>query len=335
MRPIEFLALSLLLSVAWQTVAEPVRVRAVPLGELLVQSEYSAPASVESLADSRISAELTGVIERIAVRIGDRVAAGEVLVELECSDYRFSLRELQGRRDGLAARIRFAARQLERARTLNRQQTVARELLDQREAELLSLEAEQASTEALIERAERDRERCRIIAPFSSVVTTRLVGVGEYVTPGTPLLTLLDIEQIELGARILAADADRLSDSARPVFRNSGREYPLRLRVLLPSIDPNTRTREARLEFTDEAALPGAGGRLVWRGPPLLPAEMVIRREDRLGVMLAKDEQARFHPLPEAEEGRPTPVDLPADTLIITDGRAGLEDGQIVRVQGE
>lgn len=334
MRRIEPLALLLLLpGLAWPALAEPIRVRAAALGELLIQSEYSAPATVESLADSRISAELTGVIERIPVRVGDRVSTGDPLVELDCGDYRSTLRELQARNDGLGARLVFANRQLERARTLSQQQTVARELLDQREAELLGLQAERAATLALIERAERDRQRCRIVAPFPGVITARLVSVGEYVTPGTPLLTLLDTAQIELGARIPAADAASLENAAAPVFRNADRDYPLRLRVLLPALDPITRTREIRLEFTNSTALPGSSGRLVWHGPPLLPAELVVRRDDHLGVLLVDGDRARFHPLPEAAEGRPAMIELPAGTLVITDGRAGLVDGQAIRVQ--
>ncbi|MDX1605222.1 MAG: efflux RND transporter periplasmic adaptor subunit [Candidatus Competibacterales bacterium] len=312
--------------------AQPVAVATATLADLRFIPEASAPARVESLADSLISAEVTGVIRTIAVRVGDPVAAGERLVELECSDYSLRVRELTARGESIAARADFARRQLDRARTLSAQQTVSRELLDQREADLLGLRAEQAANRAALDRAERERSKCHIDAPFDAVIVDRPADPGEYVTPGTPLLRLVDPDRLEVSARVAPRQVDGLRATDDLRFRHAGPDLPLSLRRTLPLLDPAARTRELRLEFVAWTALPGTSGRLIWSLPPALPGELLVRRDGQLGILLAQGDRARFHPLPEAEEGRPVTVDLPPDTQLITAGRFGLQPGDPIRV---
>jgi hypothetical protein len=77
----------------------------------------------------------------------------------------------------------------------------------------------------------------------------------------------------------------------------------------------------------------GAGGRLVWYGKDQgVPAGLLVRRNDRLGVFVAEDGKAMFHPLPWAREGRPAAIDLPPDTLIVTEGHQALRDGNSLNI---
>jgi hypothetical protein len=48
--------------------------------------------------------------------------------------------------------------------------------------------------------------------------------------------------------------------------------------------------------------------------------------------MVSNDSHARFLPVPGALEGRPVPVDLPSSTMIIVDGRFGVQDGDALVV---
>jgi hypothetical protein len=65
----------------------------------------------------------------------------------------------------------------------------------------------------------------------------------------------------------------------------------------------------------------------------MLPSNLVSRRQGRLGVFLLDGGKARFEPLPDAQEGRPASVTLPASTQVITMGRERLQDGAAVTVQ--
>jgi hypothetical protein len=117
-------------------------------------------------------------------------------------------------------------------------------------------------------------------------------------------------------------------------FAAPRQDYPVRLQHLSPAIDPATRTREARLVFTGDSAAPGTEGRIVWRAmDSLLPADLISRRNGKLGVFVAEHDKARFIVLDEAQEGRPVPVAMPAETRIILDGRFELQDGQDISLK--
>ncbi|MEZ5584318.1 MAG: efflux RND transporter periplasmic adaptor subunit [Candidatus Competibacteraceae bacterium] len=307
--------------------AQPVTVQAVALQQLAIHPETSAPATVVSLSDSRIGAELNAQVQDIPVRVGDVIEAGGVLARLDCTDYELAADELEARLKGTESRIDFARRQLQRADKLKQQRTVTQELLDERRSNLATLVAEREAERAGLARARRKLDQCVIRAPFQAVILQRLASVGEYVTPGSPLVRIMDVVQLEIAAPVLVGDTATLLSAERIVFRRGERDYPVRLRVLTPAIDELSRTREARLLFAADAALPGASGRLVWQASQAVPADLLVRRNGMLGLLLAQDGTARFQPLPEAQEGRPAAVQLPPDTLIITDGRFALNDG--------
>jgi RND family efflux transporter MFP subunit len=309
--------------------ATPVTIRA--LGELLETTEYSAPASVEARNQASLSAEISARIQAIPVLIGDRVEPGDRIVQLDCRQYESQLNSAQAVLAELQSRRRLAANQLQRSLDLEKQRNVSEEVVDQRRTDLASLGAQIRAQQAAIEQAELQVERCTIRAPFRATVLRRPAAVGEWATPGTPLVELVELDQREVSASLREAQFQALQDAATVHFEYMGRYYELTQRAVLPTVDPRTRTREIRLRFGGEPAPVGSGGRLTWRAErSLLPAEYLVRRDNRLGVFIFNDEHARFVPLPQALEGQPTRVDLPADTRLIVDGRQRLEDGDRV-----
>jgi len=292
------------------------------LGQVAVFPKRTAPATVVSHNDSRLSAEIRAKIRQIPVLAGQAVTPGQTLVEFVCDDYQIALR-------AAAAALELAATQEERAGILERQQAVPQEYGDQRRAELVAAQARQ-------EKAALDVQRCRLTAPFAGIVLARLASEGEYADIGTPLLRLLATAQLEVSAQVPLDGSASLAAAAEFHLEVDGRRFPLRLRTLVPAVNPEARNREARLLFTGPPALPGTAGRLVWISPrPHLPADLVVRREAGLGVFVAEGNRARFILLPGAREGHPAALELPPATLIIDTGRHGLRDGDPIRIEGD
>jgi RND family efflux transporter MFP subunit len=299
------------------------------LEQLAVYPEHRAPATVLSLNESRLSAELNARVTEIPVRVGDVVEPGAVLLRLDCRDYTLAETQAAEALAGLEARLRLARQQLQRAQTLKQQRSVAEELLDQRRAELDQLSAERRVQDARLASARLAVGKCTVTAPFRALVLERLSSVGELAAPGAALLRVLDLAHLEVSAQVLTDDAEGIQQAHSLRLALRGRDYPLRLRTLLPAVNTVSRSREARLSFAAEGALPGSAGELVWQAPgPHVPAELVVRRDGVLGLFLVENGVARFHPLPGAEVGRPAPVALPAGTRVVTEGRFNLEDGE-------
>jgi RND family efflux transporter MFP subunit len=313
---------------------EPVPVTARPLAELAVYPELRAPAEVSSQNDSRISAEISARIVDIPVLAGQVVESGAVLAHLEGTDYELALQREQAAAESLAARLSLARYQWERAQTLAQQQLISEELLKQREADLNILLAEQKGSQAALEQARHNVEKTALRAPFRAVVMERLGQVGELAAPGTPLLRIVDAAHIEVSAQVQAEQTASLAAAKTIELVNGDSRHTLQLRTITPAMDARTRTREARLTFSGATALPGTAGELVWRTRLAhIPAELILRRNDKLGFFQVVDGQARFMPLSDAEEGRPAATSHDPGTRVVVEGRFRLQDGDAVNVR--
>jgi len=312
---------------------QPVNVTTASLEQLLFIPGYSAPATTLSLNDSRIHAETSGRILALPVRVGDRVEQGQLLGELDCRSNHITLNRASASVRAAKSRVTLAARQIKRSESLKRERNISEELYNQRETDLKTTTEELAGLESAMEAAQLEVERCRILAPFTGILVERLASEGEWIAKGQPLVRLIDSERLEVSAQV---SVDRLvSLEAAPTFElvTNQDSFTLTPRRFVAFVDSRGRNREVRLEFSGPRALPGTTGRLVWhadRGH--VPADMPVRRDGRLGLILAEGDKARFLPLPHALEGHPVIVDLPAATLIVVEGRQALKDGDPIQV---
>ncbi|MCB1876518.1 MAG: efflux RND transporter periplasmic adaptor subunit [Chromatiales bacterium] len=296
--------------------------------DVAIFREFSAPATVVSLNDSHIAGELQSVIEDLPLQVGDPVNKGDVLARLDCRDFQWEVERVDAQSDGLKARLDLAQRQLNRADSLKGSSSMSEQDYDQRRAEVQALSSELRAAKAALKAARNVVSKCVVRAPFDGIVLERVAGLGELPMPGTPLLRLLDYRNLELSAQILAEDVAALPDDGVAQFELGQARLPVRLRRLVPVVNTVSGNQEARFSFTEARPPVGAAGRLIWRDPqPYIPAELVVRRQGKLGVFVNQGGLARFHPLNGAQEGHPAPFDLAADTPIVTDGRYLLEEG--------
>ncbi len=304
------------------------------LGELTVYPEEHAPATVVSLNKSRIAAEISARLEELPVKVGDRVEKGALLARLDCRDHLLEKKRQGARLRALDAQHELARFQLKRAESLAKDRNVSEELLNQRQAEMRVVEAQRQEQKIGIALVGRGIGKCALRAPFPALVTARLASLGEWLDPGVAVVKLLDLEDIEVSAQVPVTATGNLAAAGSIRFTNGEKAYPLELKVVLPSVDTRSRSREVRLTFTRDQGLPGTAGRIVWRnGAAHIPAALVIKRDGRPGIFTERDGQARFHPLPGAMAGRPAAITLAPETRVILEGRFSAHDGQRVQVQ--
>ena len=313
---------------------DAIPVRTERLGDLLSHQAYSAPATVLPVNQPQLAAEVTGTIMRLLPRVGDSVQQGDLLAELDCRVHIQRERTADAALSRARAQRSFAGGQLKRANNLSQNSSISQELLDQRRMELQSADADLQSAQAQLLLAKIDMEHCLVLAPFDAIVSQRMASEGSLATPGTPLLQLVQIDDAEVSAEIRADEAPTLAAADEMRFSYQGISYPLALRALPPLVDERSRTRDARLSFSADAAPVGAAGRLQWHSRErLLPANYLVRRNAQLGVFLADAEHARFHPLPDAREGQPARIALDENASLITEGRQRLQDGDAVSIK--
>ena len=313
----------------------PTRVEVRPLAEVLVPLERSAPADVRAMNTTALAAEVTAVMTAIHAEVAQAVNQGELLVELDETDYQLALEQAEASLEASRAQKAQADVRLSRARELAVDQHVSADELLARETDVMVLQAQIRLNQVAVAMAQRNLDKTRIEAPFDGVVTERTAQLGGLVTPGAPLLTLTQTDRIELHAEIPDELAGTLPGSGSMRFESRGESWPVKLTRLSPVIDVARRSRQARLDFVQGAAAPGRSGELLWQvDAGVLPASLLVRRQGQLGVFVATSGgKAVFRPLPGAQEGRPATVDLPPDTPVVVTGRERLQDGDPIAVQ--
>jgi len=327
----------LILLTALLNAAESIPVTVKSLNQLWLPQQHDAPAQVFSLNTPGISAEISATVIETLVDVGEEVGQGDVLVKLDCSNYLVQQSINRASLERSTSQLIFARSQLARANNLKKKNSISDELLDQRRTELKVALADKILQEQNLALSDMNVDDCEVKAPLAGVITQRMVSIGDYATTGQTVVSLVDLSAIEVEADLLHAEIHSLKRADEIFFEHANRDFALQLKTVVRVFDYQSATAKVRLQFKqDTRPWPGSEGRLKWSSAKsLLPAEYLSRRENQLGVFHVVDNVAVFAALPQAIEGRPAIVDLPAGASIVIEGRHRLNDGDVVRMLSE
>lgn len=208
-------------------------------------SEVSLNGTVNALRTSHLSTAVAGLVEGVQVETGDRVARGDLLIGLDDEQAGFELESARAEASEARVRLEEAKRRLAEARSVGAGRNIAATEVSARESEVAATEAAHVRLRAEEKRRQVVLDRHRIEAPFDGVVTTRTSDLGEWVTPGDELLTLVDITNLRLDFRVPQDYYQRITDDSELLVqaRDSGREpVPVTIEALVPVSDPSART---------------------------------------------------------------------------------------------
>jgi RND family efflux transporter MFP subunit len=313
--------------------ADPVPVSVEPFGDLLIDREVRAPATVISANRAIVTSEVSALIEQVAADVGASVGKGDLLIRLDDDNARLSLALSQAALAALEAQIVQAKQRLRKAEELLEKNFVSDDELIARQTDLAVLEANRSAQLVTIQQAELVLARTRIRAPYDATIVERQAQVGSYAMPGTPLLTLVQTDSREVDAELDPQYAESVSRVSELNFVSQGRSWPLRLARLSDVIETSTRKLRGRFVFQGGAAPVGASGEIVWNElSGLVPVTLIVQRGAAFGIFVANDSVAHFVAIPGAQEGRPAVLELPPDTLVVSRGHAQLQDGDRLQI---
>jgi RND family efflux transporter MFP subunit len=133
---------------------------------------------VKAKTVSAISAKLTGIVTAVSVRQGDRVVAGQLLLNIDAEDAARAVDAAHSQKElSDATAVRY--------RKLFEEKAIPRQQLDE-------VESRRKTADAEYDRARVNFGFSRIISPIDGVVTDRRIDPGSMASPGMLLLTLED-----------------------------------------------------------------------------------------------------------------------------------------------
>jgi RND family efflux transporter MFP subunit len=151
-------------------------------------SEYVA--TLRSRNSTTLSPQVEGQIIQIYVKSGERVAAGDALMQIDPLKQAASVVSQEAQHEAKRAAVRLARQQLERTRQLYAEGVMSKQDLDQAQANYDSAEAELKALEAQTKEQRVQLQYYKVLAPTSGIVGDIPVHVGDRVTNSTVLTTV-------------------------------------------------------------------------------------------------------------------------------------------------
>ena len=240
------------------------------------QAEFSTNRVYAGTSRAARRAELGfkrgGEVATVMVDLGDSVAAGQLLAQLDTRALASDLRRTQSEEVLAAANRRSASAQTElaanterRVRALRANGNVSQQAFDEAHLQYrvsrAQLEVAQASlgrAQAAVEAMEVALSEAEIRAPFGGVIQARHVDEGSQIGPGSPALSLVETSKREAHIGIPESAVTSLTVGDAYTINWQNVSASAQLRSLLPEVDPNTRTVTAVFTVADQRIPLGA-----------------------------------------------------------------------------
>jgi membrane fusion protein, multidrug efflux system len=312
--------------------ANPIAVVTAAAALRPIRVDIEAIGTANSNEAVTITSRISNIVTAIHFSDGERVKAGQVLVELD--------------REQASADLAAASAAVEESRSqFNR----SRELLAMKalsSAQYEQIEATLKANEARVAAAQARLSDTYIRAPFSGGVGMRRVSLGALISPGTVITTLDDTTQIKVDFAVPESHVGRLRAGQNVLARTTaypGRKFTGRVVSVDSRVDPATRAVTVRALLTngDGALKPGMflTVELSQDQRPVLaiPEEAVVPEQARQFVYVVDGSVARKREvmLGRREPGFVEVTDgLKAGDHVVIEGTIKLRDGGPVREAG-
>jgi RND family efflux transporter MFP subunit len=178
---------------------------------------------------SRIVAEVAGRVTRIDAPEGNAITNGSALVSIASERIEYTLRAKKAEVVQGTTQEIMAQDYLRRSEELFKKNLIRQITLDSANAWAASAEARRQQLEAERDQLALDLRNCVVRAPYDGYTLRRLVDIGGWVSPGTPVYEMVDISTITVAVDLPERYYGRLaigSDAAIGVSNDTLNTYP-------------------------------------------------------------------------------------------------------------
>lgn len=225
-----------------------ITVSAAPAKQAEWRPAIQAIGSLSAINGVNVSNELAGKVVKIDFHSGDKVSTGQLLVQLDDSQERALLQQYQ-------AQETLDKNNFERALSLRKKNLNSKQDLDNASAQYEVSQAQVAQEKAVIAKK-------TIRAPFDGVVGIRQVNLGQYVSAGTTIVNLEQLDPLYVTFTLPQSDVPRLhlkQDVEVQVDGYPGKTFKATLTAINPAVNNQSRTVQAQATVPnpDELLRPG------------------------------------------------------------------------------
>jgi membrane fusion protein (multidrug efflux system) len=323
----------------------PVSVATAKVAEAIYYDQYQG--TVVAINTTELRSEVGGFITGIFFKDGDVVSQGKELYEIDRRKYEAAYQQAEANLLSANANLVKAQKDIDRYTMLLQNDAVARQTVDQAQADYESSKAQVAVAKAGILSAKTDLSYSIITAPFTGRIGISQVRMGAQVTPGTTLLNTISSEH-PIGVDVVINEdginrfyklQEHNTDSTFKLQLPDGSEYNQAGKVLAidRGVASGTGTIKVRIQFENDndqlkdgmscvlEVLNSESGQRVQ-----IPAKAVTEQMGEFFVFVSQDTIAKQHKVklgPRIGTNIVVLSGVDAGDKVITDGFQRLRDG--------
>jgi RND family efflux transporter MFP subunit len=205
---------------------------------------------VKSKQNTALSFEYPGTVNAVYVDMGDSVKKGQKLASQHTEVLSFKTEELQARVNQFNAQIKLNLANLSRIKSLTNDGYSSKQRLDELNAENEVLMANVSGLKAQIRAINYQINKAILTAPFSGVITKKMVSTGEQSSPAKIAFQLIQQSNNEITFGIPAILANSVKKNQLLTVEVNDDDHQGRILSISKQIDPLNRTVQLRMKLT-------------------------------------------------------------------------------------
>jgi membrane fusion protein, multidrug efflux system len=230
--------------------AEPARQPSPPVSVATIRAEVldsyqrtvSYTGRLEAARQTQLAFERAGTVIAVNFDEGDKIPAGAVVARLDTAQLKTVRRQLEARKRELEAQRELARLTLKRQSKLKRGGWSPEQRIDEAAAALAQLTASVDQVAAQLAANAIDLQKSELIAPYAGTVGQRSIDEGAIVSPGTPVLALIETGRLQARIGLPPDAATRLRPDGKYALRMGTTSLAANLAAVRPDLATGTRT---------------------------------------------------------------------------------------------
>lgn len=312
-------------------------VRYVVVEDSASATERVFSGQVQASNQSRLSFQVQGRVQSVAVRMGDRVKEGQTIATLDPTDFQLQLQEARASLTQARAQSSSAESTYRRTRALYENKNASVQDLDNSRAQRDSALAMVSAASQTVRRLQRQLTYATLSARADGIIREVEIEPNEVVAAGQPVAVLQAGEQLEISISLPETYVNRVEREDRVSCVVAGRSFPgVVAEIGVPGSSGAAYPIAVRLDGTDNQIEAGMAAEVKFSFEADASRKGMFRVP---ATAVGEDRQGRFvYVVDSVENGYGTVHRKPVETGgIETDGidiRKGVENGQLVVTAG-